>query len=280
MKDCKKFEKLIAGALYGELSPREQNLLDKHLEECPECALHYREMKSALRIMDQREREAPPERFWETFAGSVENRLRESDASEKQTPPLPTTGRIFQSVPQWSYRLAAAVLLLSLGIFIGKYYFGGSRTVPREFAQRKNKQETFTRQAAVQDRAYHYLEKSKILLLGIVNMDTVPDDSSDYDFTRQSEAARTLIRQSAVLKDDLVLTRQRKLYALVSDLEMILLEIANLEAESDLSAVDMIRTGVDRKALLLKINLEEILKQNRESSGQLPPPDESKKKAI
>ena len=70
-----------------------------------------------------------------------------------------------------------------------------------------------------------------------------------------------------MLKDDLTDANRRKLYQLVSDLEVILLQIANLESQNDLPAVEMIRSGVDRRGILLKINLEEMERDNWGTSG-------------
>jgi len=56
---------------------------------------------------------------------------------------------------------------------------------------------------------------------------------------------------------------------LVSDLEVILLQIANLESEHNLSTIEMVQSGVDRRGILLKINLEEM----RQTETHYPPSD-------
>ena len=53
---------------------------------------------------------------------------------------------------------------------------------------------------------------------------------------------------------------QNQIYNLISDLEVILLQIANLESEYNLPAIEMVKNGVDRKGILLKINIEEMRK--------------------
>jgi hypothetical protein len=44
----------------------------------------------------------------------------------------------------------------------------------------------------------------------------------------------------------------------MAQLELILREIANLEAESDVEAVEMIRNRVDREGVLLRIDLQQM----------------------
>jgi hypothetical protein len=53
-------------------------------------------------------------------------------------------------------------------------------------------------------------------------------------------------------------THDRRLEKLVGDLELILMQIANLEEKEDLPEIELVKDGVDRKGLLLKINLEQM----------------------
>ena len=64
--------------------------------------------------------------------------------------------------------------------------------------------------------------------------------------------------EAATLKEELDDPRQRRLRELVSDLELILMQIANLEADGDMGAVEFIRSSVNEKDVLLKINLEQL----------------------
>ena len=68
--------------------------------------------------------------------------------------------------------------------------------------------------------------------------------------------------EADVLKNDLTDSQQHRLQKLVADIEMILLQIANLEETQDLPAVEMIRSSVDRKGIMLKINLEKMKTQH------------------
>ena len=61
---------------------------------------------------------------------------------------------------------------------------------------------------------------------------------------------------------------ERRLRELVFELELILIQIANLETTGDLEAVDLIRDTVSNKEVLLKINLEKM----RSTATDLPKP--------
>ena len=83
-------------------------------------------------------------------------------------------------------------------------------------------------------------------------------DPALLNLTRQQEIARELIDESSALKAELTDADQRLLRVLIDDLEVILLQIANIEAGYDVPAIEMVKSGVDRRAILLKINLTEM----------------------
>jgi hypothetical protein len=45
---------------------------------------------------------------------------------------------------------------------------------------------------------------------------------------------------------------------LISELEIILMQIANLEEQYDLESVELIRSGIEHKGILFKININQV----------------------
>ena len=81
---------------------------------------------------------------------------------------------------------------------------------------------------------------------------------------RQQQISENLVREAGTLKAELTEPAQQRLRRLVTDLELILVQIANLETEHDLSAIELVRSGVDRNGLLMKINLAEMMQAESE----------------
>jgi len=280
MSECSKCRKYFVDALYDELTPEQKDHFNHHMETCSSCRSEFEKMKSALEIMDLREQESLPGEFWTNFQQRLELRLdREAKRKNPKVVQFFSPLKMFRTVPRWTQYLAAAILLIAIGIFIGRYFSPESYS-PEPVAQINEISPSLIQQTAVDDRAYRYLERSKILLLGIVNLDPEAEEASAPDYSRERQVARSLIQETAVLKDDLTDANRRKLYQLVSDLEVILLQIANLETENDLPAVEMIRSGVDRRGILLKINLEEMDRDNRGASGLIDSKKTEKKTKI
>lgn len=124
--------------------------------------------------------------------------------------------------------------------------------------------------ASVETRTWQYLDRSKVLLLGIVNADSAQADPALLNLPRKQALARDLVSEAAQLQTELNSPEQQRLQALVRDLEVILLQIANLEAHHDLPAIEMVRNGVERRGLLFKINLEAMQRTAPATSSPNP----------
>ncbi|UCH11323.1 MAG: zf-HC2 domain-containing protein, partial [Fidelibacterota bacterium] len=110
----------MVAALYQELSPQRQRAFDAHLASCSQCATEYQEMSWTLGVMDQREATAPDAAYWKGYWNQLSDRLE----PEGRRTVLPDWRNWFPPLihpvrPAW-ISVAAAVLLVATGIFIGR----------------------------------------------------------------------------------------------------------------------------------------------------------------
>jgi len=157
-----------------------------------------------------------------------------------------------------------AVLLVSLGILIGRTVLRPrpeigplartttTATGPGERAAL----ETGSVEPALAARASRYLRRSRVLLLGVINSAPMEEDPFRLNLPHQKKASEELLLEAVVLKNGFR-GSDRRLERLVSDLEMILLQIANLASDPEASDIEIIRAGVESRDLLFKINLRE-----------------------
>jgi hypothetical protein len=122
------------------------------------------------------------------------------------------------------------------------------------------------------EQAINYLERSKVLLLGIVNSSSAEPASG---LEKEQQVSRLLVSEAAELKDRLSDADEQRMKQLITDLEVILLQIANLEEEKGFPAVEIVRSGVERRGILLKINLEQM--RSQENSTPKTPKQETTK---
>lgn len=246
MSECRRCGPLLVEAYYKELSAADQQWVDAHLGQCADCAAEFRKIASTMEIMSRREQPDPGAEFWDGYYGRLQKRMAVARSAG------PGSGAVSEpNIRVWMYRIAAAIAFIAIGLLIGKFYYQSPVVTAR--------QETHAVKQAnqVDVRAAHFLERSQVLLVGMINMDA-SESNEPYDLSHQKQVSHDLVREASYLKGELNDPRQRKLQRLVSELQVILTQIANMEEEEDLQSVDMVKSGVDRKGILLKINLEQM----------------------
>jgi len=262
MKGCKKCRALLVGALYGELPRKEKDLFERHIAACPACAAEFKALTGTLKTMDERLRPEPGQDFWEGYWDRLSRRMEGEKAPGAAAPaarPLKAfSGSFWSFRPRWAFQTAAALVLILAGIFIGRTVFS-PRQAPLEASRTAG--QTPAVPPGESDpvlRARNYVDRSKLVLLALVNYDPASEDPYGLDLPYQKQVSKDLIRQAGAIQSDLKDPSQRRLRQLVADLETILLQIANLESENDLEAVDIVKQGVESRGLLFKINLSEM----------------------
>ncbi|HEY4491144.1 MAG TPA: hypothetical protein VI958_04045, partial [Acidobacteriota bacterium] len=210
----------------------------------------YAKMKATLKLMDRREPQDPGTEFWNGYYTRLQERIHQVESRRRFPQP-------------WMLQVAAGIILVLMGVLIGKNYFQKEpavvkRTVPPVEIPVQT----------ADDRVQHFLDRSQVLLLGLVNLSPDGDASS---LVRRKKLSQDLLHQAGTLKTELKEAEHRRLLQLVSELEVILLQIANLEERNDFQEIEMVKGGVDRKGILLKINLEKMRITGREIERNAQP---------
>lgn len=269
MNDCRMCKDRMIEALYGELGPAEKEKFDEHLGACRECAVEYSLLGATLRLMDRRERPDPGPEFWEGYWDRLSRRRTWEETGEDARPSFGGRFvRIFSRLPRWSYQAAGAAALLLVGILIGGRLFppggGGAATTAAVSAP-----------AGAVVEAENFIERSKVILLGLVNYDPATEDAYGLDLGRKKTMSRVLAAEAPAIRGALNERGQKRLRDLVSDLEVIMMQIANLGSGQDVEGVELIKQGVDSRGIFLKIDLDRM---GRDARGRTPKTDTLKKK--
>jgi hypothetical protein len=268
VKACEHIREQFGEALYGELDAARQLLVDRHLAGCRDCAAHLAALRATLDVMSQRRRAQPDSDFWDRFAGRLDARVAADaadaanaagDALRSRVGSSPLSFRRWSGRGgRWAWQAAAAALaLVAVGIVLGRLSVSPAPeevvTVPEAAASGPS---AAPEAAPLRLRVDRYMQRSQTLLLGVVNLDADADGAASLDFAPYRRVSQELIGQAPLLERELSDAGERRLAELVAELELILLQIASLEARQDLEGVDVIREGIDRQALLFRIHLE------------------------
>ena len=278
MKGCRKFRGLVVEALFENLDPGAKPFFEEHLHSCPDCAAEFQSLRDTVETVGRRVRRDPGREFWDGYWDRLSRRLETGGKTAVRgtsDPAAKRFGRFALWNPRWAFSAAAAVVLVAIGIMVGRAVFPPR---PLPVAAGRPAAETQPGQDPATDpvlRARIYVDKSKLVLLALVNY--VPSGAGPQvlDLSLEKQVSRELVRQAGGLKSDLQGPGRRRLRELVTDLETVLLQISNLESRDDLAAVEFVKQGVESRGIFLKINLSEmggdLSPSGREPAPEKPP---------
>lgn len=256
MNECKRFRRLMKEALAGELSGEQSGFFAAHLKDCPDCRFTYRALEATVNIVEKPNRRQPAPEFWEGYWDRLAARMqREKVVPRRFGRARRWAFRLFPPRSAWIWGSAAAAGLILFGVFLGRALFQPDAAVlsrAEAISPVAGTPSGFELLSQTRD----YVQRSQILLTAIVNFDPDAEDPYSLDLAYRQRMSNELIAEAARLKPALDETRSRRLQELVSDLEVVLLQIANLE-EPGLADIDLIRTGVESRGIMFKIYLIE-----------------------
>ena len=246
MKSCRRCREQMPEALYGELHSDARAEFDAHVAACPKCAAELADLQEAQKVLDLRTRPQPPDAFWNRVWPDLLGRLNEAGGSRRL--------RFLRWSPgRWAWNLAAAAALIAVGVFVDRYFFSPSTPHVESPAGQVG-----TEAPSLDERVDRYLERSKLVLWSVNNLKVPGSPAEPVDLDLERELSRSLIRETRALRRGLEASREDELLELMSQLEVILLQIANMHDTEMPFGIELARTGIENGALLFQINIEEM----------------------
>lgn len=245
---CPEWQEVMVDVLFGDATADQIAALEAHRAECPACTAEFESLSDTLRLTAAR----PEAHFDEARLADLEQIILLQTTSAAPARAVPAN---IYRLPNWTRKAASVAAVLIIGVLIG-------RSLPGESTDGVPSAESRSAelQLVVEDRAHDYLNRSRTLLLGVVNFDGANEDLASLNLPQRSEIARELLHEADYLKTSLTKSEQQRLRALVAELEVILLQLAHLEAQADIPEIEVVQSGVDQTGLLFKIEVEKMRK--------------------
>ncbi len=245
--NCREYlEEVSEGRFHARDKEGQQQFLEELRQNAPECADEVEKSIKMIDTLKNNDIPDPGKEYWERFAGRVEERLEEK------------TDKRYRMLFTQLLRVAA---VLALGVFIGYLLFYNPKQNDFDMAAEAEQRLVAKQTAGV-------LEDSKVLILGMINLDEDDVSADGIDFAYPQEHSQMLLKQTADLRNQLQGSPNRRVLHLLDELELILRQIANMDSQIDMEAVDVIRGGVQSQDLILKIDLEQLLLQGRDEASK------------
>lgn len=263
--NCKECQNLFSDHVDKRLPQTESVRVNEHLQNCRICTEELRALQLIVSNAADLEKRTAPEYLWDRIEAELDATRngffgRVSNFSFSLKGLFHNHGKL----PVLAMRFALAAALVLVGILIGRNFL----PMPANNPQLKFAGQPEIGFQALNTRAEKYLESSKILLLGITNLEA---GDEKIDLGAEKKLSKKLLHEASFLKENLPIGKNEPIRRLVAELELILLEIANLELQTDFENIELLKSGIDQTNLLLKINLnglnEELLVPATKSDG-------------
>jgi hypothetical protein len=259
--NCKTFKKFIVDALYNydQLPEKDKRSFHEHLTTCPSCAIEYEELAAVLGLMDRRQVPEMDEEYWDSYYLRLQAKMSNLKKKNNRWVRL-KKWRDNISFDIQRFRLvlypAATLLLVLLGIVIGKYLYQ-----PPVSEQEKDLiAASFSSGSNINPAVVEHFESLRPLLIDCVNYSGPEAGSVESCVLVNKQRLEKLKLQNLLLKriaargNDVVLTQ------LLEELELILLEISNAEpdeskGETKNETLDQVRDMLKKNDTLFKMKV-------------------------
>lgn len=254
MRECRKIKKELVAYLVGELNEQCMKEVEKHLGECTSCQTELDDLKNVLgSIQDFKEevRAAVRTIDWSTQAQEITDGVWEK--------PQKKTGKnVFPFPAKWRWQPLVAGLSLGilLGIFLANFIFNGRNPIVSSKRPETgvNLPPGFVEQMELQlarKQTIGYLESSQYLLSEILNSRS----PETFSALLTQEKLREMLTEKKYLNERLDDIRLMKAKNICDQIEMLFLELLQISPQMSENELERIKSLVEEKKLVLKINL-------------------------
>jgi len=244
MKSCKK-KYLAVDYFFDELSADQKIQYESHLDTCEACQQTLADLEGTATLAKQYRRQQPDKKFLKNYHDQLQTQFV---SAKKTSSPFEKLIDIFFRTPSIPVRLAQAVALLLLGIFIGRNVIWKSDFTTTPLLPNQNSYYTLNEDLLLKN----YLQEAEMVLLDVSNLNPVEDQKIISNLI-QSTKYIYLLQKTILLKDQASELENFQLMELLNQIELILLEIYNLDEHAPPDALNEIKQHLKRSYLLMEI---------------------------
>lgn len=248
--------------LEDELDEDERREVETRLGADAQFAAELAELRRSLELVNGSVPLEPEAEYWRSFYGRLHPRLQRTSLWSRIAGP-------FRSNAGLQYAgLAAglAAVLVVVSLFLAQVYF---RTEPIPAVTETTVVIKRT-QGVLEHIVDAHLDRSLILLQDVENVDTDQDDLPQL-LAYSRERSEQLLSDNRTFRLAAERRNDEKLVQLLDDLEVVLIEIANLDPDVAQYALPTVKRYIRSKDLLIKIEITRLNEDDPQSTDATSP---------
>ncbi|OQX87208.1 hypothetical protein B6D60_04355 [candidate division KSB1 bacterium 4484_87] len=245
MKECPQ-QNLIVDYVFRELDTKTKTEFEAHLKSCQSCQQQLREFKAAAPVFQKARRIHHPKRPAQNYYKTLKENFYPSMSLAQR---IHEWAADFFLTPSIAMRVAQAVAMLVVGVFLGRFLFF-QEPIPVAV-----KNETSPILAAnVSDQFLrHYLQETEMILLDVANTNPA-EDRQILSSVKQLAIYRQLMQKTILCREHAEELNDDVLANLINEIELILLDLCNTEDENLIETLQNVRRQIKDSHILLEIN--------------------------
>jgi putative zinc finger protein len=248
---------------YDELDPAARARLEAHLRGCETCRHRLEDLHVIRRALASRPAiDAPPTGDWSGFMRRLDASVGLRPTAHGQAPPV----ALERTRRGWSARhlvtLAAMLAIVTIGIVIAarvrpvapRPAVAGTRPAPAGETAASTQAATTTARPdrALREGTAEHLERSKLVVLGLVARDPSHTQSADWQYERR--LARTLLSDTRLYRQAAAERGANDVARVMRDLETVLLE-TSMSDGADRDALERVQRLITKRDLVVKMQV-------------------------
>ena len=245
-------EKLIL-YLAGELEPHAKQELENRLALDGSLRRELDALRGVLKLAQDQIPAEPGERYWLGFWGRLQPRLERDSWWRKLVDWI---------APRHGLQLATVAGVITAGFIVAFVLVHQIIVPPEPVTEVRTTTITVKRtEGFLEQAAVSHLERSRLLLQDVVNAAA----SRELPIERvmfSRDRGEALLSQNRSFRQAAEHQRNRKLAELLEELELVLMDIANLDPEIASEALKSLQRRIEKKKLLDKIETVESLSES------------------
>ncbi len=256
---CNIYQENISSMLDNELSEAEKQVTLAHAENCSRCKAVLERFELSQRLLEKHVvRQAAPTHVESILFERIAFSKREKVAS-REVGSIWLLIQQFLAPPRTWMRIAEVAVVFLLAVFAGIQL--QRKIVDKHVVQETEVASTSAPAKGSVTPANHvqralpgYLEKSAIVLMQIQN-GRYEGETGLAELSEEKKLAKELLVESKMVSQEISGRKHKYLAELVTEMEPVFIEVANLDPQRDNRSLDIVRRAIKENDYLLKLQL-------------------------